>query len=201
MKDHYSFISPVYNTLAKLVFGSQLKLSKTCFLEGLSAKKILIIGGGDGLDYKAFQKQLQGEYWELSQSMLSLAKSNLKDSRLSFHLGVYHLRAEIRFDEIWLHFVLDTLSDEEIDALLVLCKKSLNQNGGIYLADFFEAKTGYQRFVSKAMIQFFKIVTAHKREDIPNYEQIFQRNGLKKTSEKLFMKGWVKAQIWNPESF
>ena len=196
MKDHYSFLAPFYNLLTKLVFGEQLMLAKTHFVEGLLSKKILIIGGGDGLDYQNFQAQLSGEYWEISQAMLSKAKVNLAESDLTFHLGFFQAEKGKLFDEVWLHFVLDTMLDEEIEGLLGEIRKSIIPEGRIYLADFFAPKNLYQQFLNRSMITFFRIVTKHKRASIPDYERIFLANNWNRNAEKEFLKGWVKAQVW-----
>lgn len=196
MKDHYSFLAPFYNRLTKLVFGDQLMLAKTNFAENLSRKRILIIGGGDGLDYQEFQDLLSGEYWEISQAMLSKAKINLAESDLTFHLGFFQATNEKEFDEVWLHFVLDTMKDKEISSLLGEIRKSVKPEGTIYLADFFAPKNLYQQFLNRSMITFFRIVTNHKRASIPDYERIFLVNNWKRNSEKEFLKGWVKAQVW-----
>ncbi|MEB2784611.1 class I SAM-dependent methyltransferase [Algoriphagus persicinus] len=196
MKDHYSFLTPIYNRLTKLVFGDQLMLAKSHFAENLSNKKVLIIGGGDGLDYSGFQEQLVGEYWELSKSMLDKAKIKLGESKLTFHLGGFQAEKRKVFDEVWLHFVLDTMLDEEIVSLLGEIRKSVKPEGKIYLADFFAPKNSYQRFLNRSMITFFRIVTKHKRATIPDYEEILFGENWKKNSEKEFLEGWVKAQLW-----
>lgn len=197
MKDHYSFLTPFYNHLTKLVFGDQLKQSKTCFSENLAGKKVLIIGGGDGLDYQVFKDQLAGEYWEISRSMLQKAEANLKESRLSFRLGYFQAEKEKVFDEVWLHFVLDTMLDEEIISLLGQIRNSIKPDGRIYLADFFAPKNAIQRGLHRSMITFFRIVVNHKRASIPDYEEILLSQEWTKNSEIEFLKGWIKAQIWS----
>lgn len=196
MKDHYSLLASFYNHLTKLVFGYQLKWAKNCFVQNLPRKRILIIGGGDGFDYKELQHQLSGEFWEISQSMLRLAEINLYNSQLNFQLGDFQAEEGNLFDEIWLHFVLDTMNDEEIVSLLREIKKSIQPEGRIYVADFFTPKDGFQRLVNRIMISFFRIVTNHKRVNLPDYEQLLQSNDWEKTMEEEFLKGWVKAQIW-----
>ncbi|WP_425636330.1 class I SAM-dependent methyltransferase [Algoriphagus yeomjeoni] len=196
MKDNYSFLTPFYNPLTKLIFGEQLMLAKRCFVSNLTGKKILIIGGGDGLDYQVLQENLSGEYWEISQSMLNRAKVNLGKSDLSFHLDFFQAKEGKVFDEVWLHFVLDTMLDKEIESLLGEIRKSLKPEGKIYLADFFAPKNNRHRFIHQAMISFFRLVTKHKRANLPDYEQLLQSNDWEKTIDKEFLKGWVKAQIW-----
>ncbi|WP_192348055.1 hypothetical protein [Algoriphagus sp. Y33] len=196
MKDHYSLLAPYYNSLTKLVFGNELKHAKSHFAENISNKKILIIGGGDGLDYRDFQDQLAGDYWEISGSMLNRAKVNLAESKLTFCLGYFQAKPHKLYDEIWLHFVLDTMQDDEITVLLQEIKKSLTAEGRIHIADFFEPKNAYQRFLNKGMITFFRIAANHRRTGIPDYEQLLFAEHWQKSSEKEFVGGWVKAQLW-----
>src|SRR5690606_36801874 len=132
-------------------------LSKWHFLENIAGKKVLISGGGDGLDYQSFRNNLSGEYWEISRSMLRKAEVNLKESGLSFHLGYFQAEKEKEFDEVWLHFVLDTMSDKEIESLLREIRICLKAEGTIYLADFFTPQNFYQRFKQGSMISFFRL--------------------------------------------
>ncbi|MBN3584008.1 class I SAM-dependent methyltransferase [Algoriphagus aestuarii] len=196
MKDDYSFIAPYYNRLAKLVFGKKLKEAKNCFVSGLEDKKILLIGGGDGLDYQEIAKKLHGQYWEKSQRMLELAKRNLSESGLSFHLGEFKVENSGHFDEVWLHFVLDTMEDSEISQLISVLRSNLKANGRVYLVDFFEAKSFWQKGMLQVMLGFFRIFAAHKRKNIPDYEKLFLQAGWIKSTENDLMDGWVCAQIW-----
>lgn len=196
MKDSYGFIAPYYNRLAKLVFGDQLAVAKSSYISDLKGKKILIIGGGDGKDYQEFQKDLRGEYWELSESMLELAKKYLPNSYLNFHRGYFKQKDNQTYDEIWLHFVLDTMLDEEILELLDQLKTSLNPSGHIFFVDFFQPTTKKNRALQFIMISFFRLVAQHKRKNIPKYEELFKRSLWNKEKEQPFLKGWVKAQLW-----
>ncbi len=196
VKDHYNFLAPFYNRLSKLGFADQLMQAKSYFVENLSKKRLLIIGGGDGLDYQDFQSQLSGEYWEISHAMLSKAKVNLAESNLTFHLDFFQAEKGKLFDEVWLHFVLDTMEDEEIVDLLEEIRKSMTAQGRIYLADFFPPKNTYQRFMNRSMILFFRITANHKRTNLPDYEGIFLAQNWVKNAEKEFLGGWMKAQVW-----
>ena len=71
--------------------------------------------------FKPIEAELEGEYWELSPSMLSKAIKNLRQSNLSFHLG--HFNSLSEFDLIFLPFVLDTMGDQEMLKFLEKVKK------------------------------------------------------------------------------
>lgn len=197
MKDDYGFIAPFYNLLAKMIFGNKLLEAKNCFVSEVEDKKILIIGGGDGIDHRGISKNLTGQFWEHSQGMLDLAKENLLESDLSFHLGEFRRDEKILFDEVWLHFVLDTMRDEEIASLLGEIRKSLTLEGKIYLADFFAPKSINQKILQGSMITFFRLMANHKRANLPDYEEFLLTENWEKISEKQFVDGWVKAQVWS----
>lgn len=196
MKDRYSFIAPFYSFLAKLIFGNDLKELKTQFVANLEQKKILIIGGGDGLDYWDFQADLSGEYWEISEAMLGKAKKNLAQSKLTFHLGDFKSKPEYQFDEIWLHFVLDTFPDVELEQFLLEINKSLRSTSKIYFVDFFNPMTLIQRMTHATMFGFFRFFTQHQRTDVPDYEGAFRKAGFQKLAERKQRKGWISAQLW-----
>lgn len=196
MKDSYGFIATYYNRLAKLVFGNQLALAKRSFISDLRKKKVLIIGGGDGKDYQVYQEGLQGDYWELSKAMLELAKKNLPKSSLNFQWGYFKQVEDQTYDEIWLHFVLDTMLDSEIMDLLDQLKKSLVPKGSIFFVDFFQPTSLKNKVLQFFMISFFRIMAQHKRKNIPDYEELFKRCLWEKEEEQIFLKGWIKAQLW-----
>jgi ubiquinone/menaquinone biosynthesis C-methylase UbiE len=196
VKDFYSFIAPFYSFLSKLVFGNDLNDLKIRFVSNLYQKKILIIGGGDGLDYREFQSDLEGEYWELSEAMLRKAKKNLAQSKLTFHLGDFRSNPKNQFDEIWLHFVLDTFLDEDLEQFLLEIKKVLKPHSKIYLADFFKPQSNVQRTIHSSMLVFFRVFTQHQRTDVPDYEEAFGKAGFQKVDEMKKRKGWIRAQLW-----
>lgn len=195
VKDHYSLFTPYYSILVKVIFGQRLCLAKRYFIQQISGKNILIIGGGDGLDYKADAKDLQGEYWELSASMLDKSEANLSGSNLKFHLGDFKAKKQ-KFDEIWLHFVLDTIPDKELVDLMLQVKNALKPDGKINFVDFYHPRKKRHRMIHYLQISFFKLIASHRRKDIPDYVRFFTHNNLQLVEEKSWMDGWVKSQLW-----
>jgi len=194
MKDDYAGIAPIYSRLSRLVFGSTLDRANRWFLEGTGAKSVLIIGGGDGSAYVDMAGALRGEFWEKSSAMLRLAKDNLAKSALSFHSGDFE--SQIKADFILLPFVLDTLTDLEMEKMLLQLRAHLNPGGKLGLSDFFPAQNLFQKVVFWAMILFFRIFTAHSRRDLPDYGRYLARAGYRLQEEKIWRKGWIRAQAW-----
>ncbi|MDF2158793.1 class I SAM-dependent methyltransferase [Algoriphagus sp. CAU 1675] len=194
MKDAYRYLAWIYTPLSKLVFGKKLQEAKTCFLTDFSGKKMLILGGGDGFDYKPMQKQLQGDFWEISTSMLERAKRNLPTSSLNFHLGKFE--SEESYNLILLPFVLDTLRDDDLEALLFKLNGNLKKGGRIFLSDFFGPKHFHQKIMQKLMIGFFRLLTSHPRKDLPDYKSYLNPLGFSLIEEKIWSDGWIRAQLW-----
>ncbi len=160
------------------------------------SKEVLIIGGGDGQDYGAIREKLSGDFWELSEAMLDLARVNLKDSNLRFHHGNFSESEVNAYDEIWLHFVVDTLKDEDIESFLDEVKKRLKPSGTVVLVDFFSPSNWRQAVLHSLMLRFFQWTTDHPRKNIPDYESFFQKAGFKIQTEVKFKQGWVRSQRW-----
>jgi hypothetical protein len=194
MSDSYGFLAPIYQPLSRLVFGKNLIYANQAFLEGNEDKKVLIIGGGDGVAYKNFKEKLQGEFWDLSSRMSQLAKRNLEDSGLSIHTGAWPGKGN--FDRVFLPFLLDSLTDFEIGELLILVKKSLNAEGKVIISDFFPPQTLLQGLIQQLMIFGFRMVVKHPRKDLPNIPKKMKAAGFKLIQEKIWRQGWIKSQVY-----
>lgn len=194
MKDDYRFLAPVYSYLSGLAFGKDLHRAKTCFLSNIPNKSILILGGGDGVDYVGFQEGLTGDFVEKSASMLYLAKKNLSKTKLDFILG--EPDSLKKYDAILLPFVLDTFSDKELDMFFEGLGARLKVGGKIYVSDFHQTDSVWQKAGITFIIGIFRLVTGHVRKDLPDYTNYFDRTGFQLVQENSWRKGWIKAQIW-----
>lgn len=194
MTDAYGFLAPFYQVLSQGVFGSKILEANRVFVLQDSEKMQVFIGGGDGFAYRKFRTQLCGDYWEMSAAMLRKAQKNLEDSGLNFRLGAYYPHEKA--DRVYLPFVLDTLTDEEILALLEQIKTGLKPDGKVVLSDFFPAISLRQKFFMQVMLVFFRVVTNHARKDLPDYPAFFEKSGFDLVEEKVWEKGWIRAQVY-----
>ncbi len=194
MKDAYRWLAPVYSGLSRLVFGNTLQEANQWFLVPGQEYFYVIIGGGDGESYRKWAEHLRGEFWEKSLAMLNLAKKNLAGSALKFRLGEFDPAEKADF--ILLPFVLDTLSDAEIEAWVNQLKGHLKPQGKVVLSDFFPPSNFLQKAVLSVMILFFRRIAAHSRKDLPDYEFFFEKAGYRKRDEKAWRKGRILAQVW-----
>jgi hypothetical protein len=195
MSDAYGFIAPFYQFLSRLVFRRDIILANQEFLEDFLGNKIIIIGGGDGLSYRKFSEMLTGDYWEKSVSMLRLAKKNLKSSSLEFHLGEFSETQE-KSALTCLPFVLDTMVNEEISALLEQVKNSLQTGGKVLVSDFHQAQNFYQQVLEKIMIYGFRALTNHARKDVPDIPRLMAEKGFELVKETTWRRGWIRSQLY-----
>lgn len=194
MSDAYGLLASFYQPISRFVFGKDLIYANQAFWEGLECKKLLIIGGGDGVAYRDFRKNLQGEFWDLSPTMTQLAVRNLEGSGLSIQTGAWPGKG--KFDRVFLPFLLDTLTDLEIGELLTQVKKSLNSEGKVIISDFFPPQTLLQRFIQVLMIFGFRMMVKHPRKDLPKIPFKMKEAGFKLIQEKVWRKGWIRAQVY-----
>lgn len=191
--DRYYFLAPFYQRFSKLIFDKDILEANQIFLE--KNKNSLIIGGGDGMAYLDFKEELLGEFWDLSQKMTQLARKNLRGSRLLVQEGAWP--GSGKFDRVYLPFVLDTMLDSEIQALLSQIKRALNPSGEVIISDFFAPVTWRQKVTQKVMILFFMLFTRHQRMDLPDISSLCKRDGFSLIQENFLRKGWIRAQCWS----
>ena len=80
-QSNFNLIAPVYDFLAKMVFGSHLKKAQTIFLNQIKeGDRVLVVGGGTGWileELNQLNKPIKVVYVEPSTKMMSLSKARL----------------------------------------------------------------------------------------------------------------------------
>lgn len=194
VKDRYRLLAPFYTKISQMVFGDVIHQATTYYLSKIPKKSVIIIGGGDGNHFREIQNELKGEYWELSSSMLKRAQKNLSESQLTFHLGDF--KSQEKVSCVIFPFVLDTVPDDEIEQLLMDVSYNLEKGGILLLSDFFRKAGFFHDFLTGLMIRIFRVLTAHKRKDLPDYSKFLSQHGFELIAEKQFKKGWIRSQLW-----
>lgn len=194
MSDAYGFLAPIYQPLSRLVFGRDLLDANQAFSVLGSGKKCLIIGGGDGVAYRDWGADYRGEYWDYSPKMAELAKQNLSRTRIQVNCGKWPGRGE--FDVVFLPFVLDTIPEQEIGKIILQIRLCLAPKGKVVVSDFFPPRTFNQMLIQQMMILGFRVLAAHPRRDLPNISQRMKQAGFSLRNEKIWRKGWIRAQVY-----
>jgi hypothetical protein len=126
--------------------------------------------------------------------MTEIARKNLAGSGLKINTGPWPGKG--KFDRVFLPFVLDTLTDLEIGEFLIQVRKCLNPDGKVIISDFFFPQNFLQSLIQKLMILGFRIWVNHPRKDLPDIPERLKAAGFKLIQEKVWRKGWIRAQIY-----
>lgn len=195
MSDDYGFLAPIYQPLSRLIFGKDLIDANLAFNDLARGKKSLIIGGGDAVSYRDWDADFSGEYWDSSSKMADLAKVNLAKTKLKVNCGKWPGHG--KFDVIFLPFVLDTIPGDEIGKIMMQVRSGLSTEGKIVVSDFFPPRTFFQSLIQLLMIFGFRTFAGHPRKDLPDIPGLMDQAGFRLVSEKIWRKGWIRAQVYN----
>lgn len=209
----FNRLAPIYDSLARLVYGNSLRKAQTAFLEKLPKNaKILVLGGGSGwfLEQLILKAQpLEVSYLEISSKMIEQSKAriqkNLKDvsiSRIQFiEADFEQVTIEGEFDAICTHCFLDLFGPAKLGSIMQKLKTLMKSGGIWYFSDFQHAGTQPMRWISKQLISlmyfFFRLNCQIDAKQLPAFESEFAKLKLIKKEEAAFYGGMIVARIYN----
>lgn len=211
----FDTIAPVYDPLARLVFGRSIVQAQTCFLDTVPpGARVLIIGGGTGwILTELLQKQAIAhiDYVEASARMISLAQQKYRNFKkkhaishsatVKFIQGTEHnVPSETLYDVIITFFVLDMYHNE---ALRNITQKLYDKliSGGIWLfADFKTNQKRVQRWWHQALVNlmflFFRLTCNLQNRKLPDYDQAFSQLPLFREKTKTFFRQLMVSEVY-----
>lgn len=203
-----------YDFLKKMVFGNRIDKAQVEFLTYIPENaSVLIIGGGTGeiLDeILKYAKAKEITYLEYSGKMIAAAKKRIKprldSSETKFEItfikgSVEMLNSANKFDVVCTPFVLDVVKPEALLAFMRAIDKHLVPTGYWLFSDFFKPSSYtlvsyYHRFLIRAMFIFFNITTGLKREDLPDFDSYFKKQGYTLLASKNYYAGLIQSKAW-----
>ena len=203
--DPYCLIAPVYEFFSHLVFGKDFQRSKTAFLDRIQpGNTVLVLGGGTGsiLPELVNRCGISGRilYMETSWEMLRRSRQQLKPSAAArvdwVHSSQVSDLPALKVDAIISHYLLDVLSDNDIDRLFLEIQPRIHWETCWIFADFFPKAD--REWLLVAMIYLFRLLTRHPRKDLPEYHSYFQKWGWKQVDSVSFQGGFFRAICYKP---
>ncbi|MEM1407468.1 MAG: class I SAM-dependent methyltransferase [Bacteroidota bacterium] len=200
--NNFDIIAPVYDFLAKLVFGRALIHAQTYFLYQVKARsKILIIGGGTGQILHCFEdlsRPLSIVYVEKSARMLDLAKKRGPFANLEIRYvhGDERSVPPGKYDVIATVFFLDVFSEKHLVQVIQLLNDSLKKSGKWLVTDFVNTPVFWQKWLVKLMYWFFKITANLESNTLLDFEAFLTHSGLKRTSYKSFYYNMMQSAVY-----
>lgn len=199
MKNDFNAIAPVYDLLAKLVFGKSLENAQLAFLSEIDPKaKVLIVGGGTGkiLEWLPEGLALEIDYVELSKGMLDKASS-----RVSHGNNIQRTCQDIRavsgkYDFIIANFFLDCFSAKDLGAILSHLKRLIGPNGKLLVTDFYPTNAWHQRLLINSMHRFFRFASRLEADALLDIHERIKEVKLTPIKLEFFRNGSVFSAIY-----
>lgn len=201
----YNFIAPFYDALAAIILGPKFHGSKWAFLDIIQpGDTVLVIGGGTGANLPDILKRCgkKGKviYMEASEKMLDKAKKrvpiNYSDQVEFICRTDFKFQEKYNFDVIVTQFLLDVLTDQDINALFEQVNQRITSDSKWLFLDFFPVKD--KQFLIWAMISVFGMLTRHPRKELPDYSGFFTNWGWEEAKVRAFKNGFYQAKVYLP---
>ena len=209
MQNNFNLIAPVYDSLAKLVFGNAIQNSQRWLLQFIPAEaEILIIGGGTGwiLTELLLQTNCRSVlYLEASEKMLNLSRKQYAKAHKRFHTKVeFRLGTETailpteQFDVVFTGFLMDLFQPQPLQSLMDRLNETLQPNGLWLVADFQpqNATHFWQKVLLKTMVLFFKFVANLQADQLPNLPVAFRGFPLQLSQQEYFYHKLIGAMVY-----
>ncbi len=203
----FDVVAPVYDRLARIVFGQTLKQAQTAFLYQIPAgASILLIGGGTGwlldevLRTNAPQRVV---YLEASSRMLAMSRRRVRHHPLAGRVYFQHgteadLDIHERFDVILIPFVLDLFPAALLrDTFLPRMYHALAPHGLCIITDFTPPSTWWQHGLSKSMYLFFKLMANVRPWGLPDWPGLFRQDmGFVLRHQKTYWQHFIVSHLY-----
>ncbi|MCC2548134.1 class I SAM-dependent methyltransferase [Hymenobacter sp. BT175] len=201
-------VAPVYDLLARLVFGRALQQAQQAALRGLpeGEPRVLIIGGGSGWiigEVLRLRPQASILYLEASPAMLTRSRQVVAGltpeagRQVELRLGTEDfLKAEETFDAVLTFFFLDLFEPLRLGHILRRLHRALRPGAAWLLADFCPPKRFWQKGLLTMMYRFFRLTTGISGHAIPDLRAELTRLGLSAGPAEQFYGGLVAGSIF-----
>ena len=195
-------IAFIYDFLAKLVFGKSIIDSQKFFLSNISDNsKVLILGGGSGWLLSEFLKQKPNcEVWyiEASEKMISLSKGKIENIRnVHFIHGTEQdIQLSIKYDVLITNFYLDLFTNHQLLNIITKIRSVMKAEAQWIVTDFVNNKRWWQSIMLKVMYWFFRITCSIESRQLPEWNRLVEKAGVKEVSSKVFYGGFIKTALY-----
>ena len=203
-----------YRSLEYAAFGKRLERCRSYYLHTVrDARKVLMLGEGDGRFLRAFAAGSRSEidYVDLSAAMLELARVRSDRARARREGTVRFFRLDVRddalprppYDLIVSHFFLDCFDDEEIQKIVSRVANSAAPRARWVVSEFRQPGKGIWKYAGACILRilysFFRWTTGLGTRSLPSYRSALESNRFVLESERVFLSGLLVSELWRRE--
>lgn len=194
---NFDFIAPIYDSIAKVVYGNKLRAAQSHFLHYIKSKQsVLIVGGGAGWILTEFKdSSVSIDYVEQSSKMIQIAQQRECEASVNF-IHSSEIPTSKKYDVVITPFVLDCFPSDRLKAFVLSIDQQVKHEGAWICVDFnSEDKRFISKLLARMMIVFFRIVAKLPTSQLDNYFSVIECIGYQSIDYQLFVGGFVKASL------
>ena len=210
MKRSYNLIAPVYDALAKLVFGNALRRAQIYFLPLIpSSSNILLVGGGTGWILEEIGKihpnGLHIDYVDVSANMIAMAKKkNCGENEVNFiQQSILTFENNKLYDVIITPFLLDNFKEKTAQNAVSLLHQKLKEAGLWLYTDFQvnDKHSYWQKAVLFLMYLFFRIAANIEASRLPDVSSMFGKHRYHLIKSQTFLRRFIVTSVYKKANF
>jgi tRNA (cmo5U34)-methyltransferase len=193
-------IAPLYDLLARAVFGSSIKKAQFHFRDSVpDGARVLIIGGGTGdIAVELHRLKADVEIWfvDASVKMIRYTAKKIAPSP-RFHLihGTHQDLPEEEFNVVITPFFFDLFSDSSIPAVLSCLERVSARESRWIVTDFVNEKWWHAALL-KVMYLFFRVCCGLQNNALPDWKAEMRRaNETNVLSERSWYAGFIRSAV------
>ncbi len=200
-KSGFDFLAPIYDFLARLIFGRSIVVSQTWFLDQVPPKaKVLILGGGTGWLLEKLIKQNSSctvWYVEASAKMIEKTRDRFLSDQANFIHGTEEdIPTRVTFDVIITNFYLDLFSEEKLERVVERISVQTHSSSRWLVTDFVNGGVWWQRWMLKVMYLFFRSVCDIEANRLPNWTKCLSSHQWGEVSSKDWYEAFIRSTAW-----
>ncbi|MFT6971798.1 MAG: phospholipid N-methyltransferase [Roseivirga sp.] len=201
MKNNFNLIAPVYDALAKVVFGKKLKQAQCHFLQLIPKdSNVLILGGGTGwiLD-EIFKTGFRGSvtYVEASAEMIKRTEKRLRPSwKVALICGDEKAIPEEIYDVLITNFFLDVFSADHLNKVMNQLAEQLSLQGLWFCTDFRHTNRLKHKLIIWSMLLFFRFSAQLESKVLLDFQSYFRAFPFDQIQHKEFSKGLIFSDVY-----
>jgi ubiquinone/menaquinone biosynthesis C-methylase UbiE len=205
MNNNFNLIAPMYDGLARFVFGKKLKVIQCTYLDRIKPNdKVLIMGGGTGWileEVLKSQPNVQIDYVDYSSKMIELSKGRAIDyNRVHFIHGDETSIPDRCYDVIICNFFLDVFKAVRLKRVLTQLAHSLDENGILIVSDFSETRKKKHRILIWVMHRFFGLFTKLEAKQLLPIEGYLNSSGFSLNDKTSIAEGLIFSSVYKKAS-
>ncbi|MGK0487971.1 MAG: ubiquinone/menaquinone biosynthesis C-methylase UbiE [Candidatus Endobugula sp.] len=201
MKNNFNLIAPLYDALAKLVFGNKLKQAQCHFLPLIPKdSNVLILGGGTGwiLD-EIFKTGFRGSvtYVEASAEMIKRTEKRLQPGwKVALICGDEKAIPDEFYDVLITNFFLDVFSADHLNKVMNQLSEQLSPRGLWFCTDFQHTNRLKHKLIIWSMLLFFRFSAQLESKVLLDFQSYFRALPFDQIQHKEFSKGLIFSDVY-----